>query len=73
MHTKIRNCTCGRKAEIVNLDGLEYFIACTRTNRPFLDNICWMGPVKSSETQAIEVWNWAMKTLDHVKGKPKRV
>jgi hypothetical protein len=70
MNVKIRNCTCGRKAEILLASGLGYevyFVGCTR--RVGILRTCWIGPTKRSETQAIEVWNWTMKAIDHRKGK----
>ena len=70
MNVKIRNCTCGRKAEISSESGLGYevyFVVCTR--QVGILRTCWIGSTKRSKAQAIEVWNWTMKAIDHRKGK----
>ena len=51
---KISNCRCGRKAEVAfwQVDK-EYIVECARY-------LCWVGPVRKTEREAIKSWNKVM-------------
>lgn len=59
---KINNCFCGRKAKtiVVGVDGNICWVVCTRTDDGG-DTICWSGPDRKTEREAIKAWNKIME------------
>ncbi len=54
---KIIKCDCGQKAIVIEVDCSDeilFAVECNNTG-------CWSGPAKSTQQEAVVVWNSIMK------------